>query len=78
MSQRTYAIVFWFRLSNREGSARGRPFVRLVMGMAIPREAGGWACGRAAVRKGRMARTKECEKCMSDWKRWVAKRAEED
>jgi hypothetical protein len=36
------------------------------MGIAIPREVGSWASGMAAVRKGRMARTKECEKYMSD------------
>jgi len=36
------------------------------MGMAIPRDAGGWASGMAAVRKGRMARKKECERNISD------------
>jgi hypothetical protein len=70
--------VFWFRLSYREGSARGRLVARLAMGMAIPRDAGGWASGMAAVRKGRMAREKECERYISDRKSWVSKRAEED
>jgi len=48
------------------------------MGMAIPRDAGGWACGMAAARKGRMAREKECERNISDRKGWVSKRVEED
>ena len=48
------------------------------MGMAIPRDAGGWASGMAAVRKGRMAREKERERYISDRKSWVSKRAEED
>jgi hypothetical protein len=39
------------------------------MGIAIPRDVGGWAGGMAAVKKGRMARIKEREKYMSDWKR---------
>jgi hypothetical protein len=38
------------------------------MGIAIPRDLG-WASGMAAVKKGRMARIKECEKYMIDWKR---------
>ena len=42
---------------------------RLEMGIAIPRDLG-WAIGMAAARKGRMARTKECEKYMLDWKRF--------
>lgn len=67
-SQRAYAIVFWFMLSYREGSAMERPVERLAMGMAIPRDAGGWASGTAAVSKGRMAREKECEKYISDRK----------
>jgi hypothetical protein len=32
------------------------------MGIEIPRGAGGWASGMAAVRKGRTAKTKEREK----------------
>ena len=48
------------------------------MGMAIPRDAGGWASGLAAVRRGRMARKKECERNISDRKSWVSKRVEED
>jgi hypothetical protein len=42
---------------------------RFAMGIAIPRDVGGWAVGMAAVKKGRMARTKECEKRILDWKR---------
>jgi hypothetical protein len=64
-NEELYAIEFWLRLSYREGLATGRP-PRLAMGMAMPRDVGGWARGMAAVRRGRMARTKECEKCMSD------------
>ena len=42
------------------------------MGIAIPRDVGGRASGMAAVKKGRMERTKECEKYMSDRKRFSA------
>ena len=38
---------------------------RLVIGTAIPREAGDSASGTAAVRKGREARMKTREKCIS-------------
>ena len=77
--KRAYAIVFWLRLLYREGLARGRPVARLAMGMAIPRDAGGWASGMAAARKGRITRgKKECERYISDEKRWVLKRAKED
>lgn len=75
---RTYAIVFWARLSYREGSARGRLVARLAMGMAMPRDTGGWASGTATARKGRVVRKKEREKYISDRKRLVSKRAEED
>jgi hypothetical protein len=70
--------VFWFWLSYHERMARGRLLARLAMGMAIPRDAGGWASGVAMIRKGRMARKKECERYISDRKSWVLKRAEED
>jgi hypothetical protein len=36
------------------------------MGIAIPRGVGGMASGMAAVKKGRIAKTKECEKNMLD------------
>jgi len=36
------------------------------MGTEIPTEAGNYTSGMAAVKKGRMARIKECEKYMSD------------
>ena len=65
-------------LSYFEGPAGERPAARLAMGMAIPREAGGWTIGMAAVSKGRMAREKECERYISDRKCWISKRAEED
>jgi hypothetical protein len=39
------------------------------MGIAIPRDVESWASGMAAAKKGRIARTKEREKYMSDWKR---------
>jgi hypothetical protein len=36
------------------------------MGIEIPRDAGGWASGMAAARKGRATKTKECEKYMTE------------
>jgi len=59
-SQRAYAIEFWFSFTYREGSAL--LLLRLAMGMAIPRDARGWASGMAAVSNGRMARKNACEK----------------
>ena len=61
-----YAIESVTRLaaSFRGSADKGPP--RLAMGIAIPREAGGWASGMAEVRKGRMAKTKECEKYMTE------------
>lgn len=41
--------------------------MRLEMGIAIPRDVGGPASGLAAVKDKRMAKTKECEKSISDW-----------
>jgi hypothetical protein len=51
-----------------EGSST-EGLARLVMGIAIPRDFGGPASGVAAVKKGRMARTKEGERYMLGWKR---------
>src|SRR5216683_2804614 len=61
-----YAIESVTRLaaSFRGSADKGPP--RLAMGIAIPREAGGWASGMAAVRKGRMAKTKECERYITE------------
>ena len=42
---------------------------RLPMGIATPREVGGRANGMAAVKRGRRAKIKECEKYISYWKR---------
>jgi hypothetical protein len=36
------------------------------MEIAVPPQVGGWGCGIAAVKKGRMARIKECERYISD------------
>ena len=38
----------------------------MAMGIAIP-DVGGWANGMAVVKTGKMARTKACEKYISDW-----------
>jgi hypothetical protein len=40
--------------------------LRLAIGIARPRRAEGGARAIAAARKGRMANTEECDKCMSD------------
>jgi hypothetical protein len=36
------------------------------MEIAVPPQVGGWACGIAAVKKGRTARIKECKRYISD------------
>jgi hypothetical protein len=41
------------------------------MGIAIPRGVEDWANGMAVVRKGRKAKTKECEKYITAWNRLV-------
>ena len=66
MREGAYAIEFVTQLaaSFRGSADKGLP--RLAMGIAIPREAGDWDSGMAAVRKGRMAKTKECEKYMTE------------
>jgi len=38
------------------------------MEIVVPPQVGGWACGIAAVKKGRMARIKERERYISDCK----------
>ena len=38
----------------------------MAMRIEIPRDAGGWASGMAAARKGRAAKTKECEKYIAE------------
>ena len=59
-SQRAYATEFWTSLA---GLSRGK-LTRLEMEIAIPLR---WASGKAKVKKGRIARIKECKKCtMSD------------
>jgi hypothetical protein len=42
------------------------------MEIAVPPQVGGWACGIAAAKKGRMARIKERERYISDCKTTLA------
>ena len=55
-NRRAYAIEFWTKLANKEGSSRGT-LARLAMGIAIPRVVKGWASGTTAVKKGMIVRT---------------------
>jgi len=48
------------------------------MEIAVPSQVGDWACGIAAVKKGRMARIKECERYISDCETTLAGCREEE
>jgi hypothetical protein len=48
------------------------------MEIAVPPQVGGWACGIAAVKKGRMVRIKECERYISDCETTIAGCREEE
>ena len=44
----------------------------MAMEIAVPPQVGGWACGIATVKKGRMAKINERERYISDWEMALA------
>jgi hypothetical protein len=65
LAEKAYETEYWTEVPYHEGLLT-EPLPRLSMGIAIPRDVGDRASGMAAVKNGRMARIKECEKYMSD------------